>query len=198
MVTDPSQGVIQPVQITCPRQNDATPLYPPGSNGVNPPVGLPSKNGGAGAGFSDKECDGTYSPMRMDLFFPSCYKEGVPVDDQKNSMVWPTGDKCPAGTRKVPKLFYEIYWSTMDFHGKWTPGQGKSPWVLSNGDPTGYGMHGDFVSWLFIPSRNMLTVFVDCWMGRSGSVVDHCQLRPQPHEGCRWPTQLCRQWHDEV
>ena len=40
----------------------------------------------------------------------------------------------------------EIVWDTTQFNNKadW-PADGSQPFVLSTGDPTGYGQHGDYV-----------------------------------------------------
>jgi hypothetical protein len=147
-ILDKSQGTPMPIQWTCPR-GDATkgqPLYPPGSDGLHG-VGIQDpNNAGQGVGFPDKECDGYASPLRADIHFPSCYNPAKGLRNYKENMEWPTNGKCPPGFLHVPHLFYEVYWDTLKFKGQWTPGKGDSPWVLSNGDPTGYSLHGDFVS----------------------------------------------------
>ena len=94
-----------------------------------------------------------YSPMQLSIHFPYCYDTSAALDDYKNNMKYPmnagSATECSGyGPTwiKVPHLFYEIYHDTQPFNSKWTEGQGKSPWRLAQGDPTGYGMHGDFVS----------------------------------------------------
>jgi hypothetical protein len=61
-------------------------------------------------------------------------------------MQFPTNGNCPEGWEHKPHLFYEVYWNTPLFANEWTPGQGNQPFVLANGDPTGYSLHADFVS----------------------------------------------------
>jgi hypothetical protein len=39
-------------------------------------------------------------------------------------------------------LFYEVEWRIQDFKDKWY--NSSHPFVLASGDPTGYGLHGDF------------------------------------------------------
>lgn len=41
---------------------------------------------------------------------------------------------------------YEVVWDTTKFNNKadW-PADGSQPFVLSTGDPTGYGQHADYV-----------------------------------------------------
>jgi hypothetical protein len=53
---------------------------------------------------------------------------------------------CPKGWIHVPHLFYEAYWRTDKFAGRWTEGEGKQPFVFSNGDVTGYSSHADFMA----------------------------------------------------
>ena len=149
--TNTANGPIQPVQWTCPRRSSDPPTYPPGSDGMHG-AGIVDPNGkDRGVGFPDVNCDGYASPLRADLHFPSCYNPAVGIHDYKNNMVFPasagTGkENCPPGYIHVPHLFYEVYWNTPLFADRWTPGQSKQPFVLSNGDPTGYSLHGDFVS----------------------------------------------------
>ncbi|KZF20149.1 hypothetical protein L228DRAFT_240704 [Xylona heveae TC161] len=83
--------------------------------------------------------------LRLELMFPSCWNgKDLDSSDHKSHMAYPdlvmTGD-CPQGyeTRLV-SLFYETIWSTEAFAG--IDGQ----FLLSNGDPTGYGYHGDFIA----------------------------------------------------
>ena len=85
--------------------------------------------------------------FRMQSFFPMCW-DGKNLDspDHRSHMAYPTkyntGD-CPATHPvRLPALFFEAFYSI----AKFPHGTGRQPFVLSNGDPTGYGFHGDFVS----------------------------------------------------
>ncbi|XDG00460.1 hypothetical protein ABKA04_000075 [Annulohypoxylon sp. FPYF3050] len=166
---DPSQGPIQPIQWTCPRQNYNPPSYLPDSDGTTSGMQDPN-NKGAGAGFPLYDCDGTYSPLRQDIHFPSCYNPQAGLDDYENNMAWPTTvdglQTCPAGWVHVPHIFYEVYWDTPSFKDRWTPDGKTQPFVLSNGDATGYSSHGDFISgW----DQNTLQTIIDtCNAGDSG------------------------------
>lgn len=175
-VLDTAQGVIQPVQWTCPRSDESTPLYPTNSDGLHG-VGIQDpQNGGAGVGFPDKSCDGYASPLRADIHFPSCYNPAAGPDDYKNNMVFPSskgatnGANCPAGWIHTPHVFFEVYWNALLFSDLWTPGQGTQPFVLAQGDPTGYGLHGDFLAgW----EPGVLQQIIDnCDTGNNG--VDTC------------------------
>lgn len=43
---------------------------------------------------------------------------------------------------RLVTLFYEVEWRIEDFADMWC--NSTHPFVLSTGDPTGYGLHGDF------------------------------------------------------
>lgn len=92
--------------------------------------------------FLDANCaDG----IRAELFFPSCWNgKDVKSADHKSHVAYPNlidGGKCPEGYEtRLPSLFYETIWNTYAFKGK------SGQFVWSNGDPTGYGYHGDFIN----------------------------------------------------
>ncbi|KAF3064392.1 hypothetical protein GL218_01852 [Daldinia childiae] len=170
---DPTRGPIQPVQWTCPRQSYDPPSYPVDSDGTMAGLQDP-QNQGAGAGFPLYDCDGTYSPLRQDIHFPSCYNPEAGLDDYKNNMAWPTPENgllnCPAGWIHVPHLFYEVYWDTPSFKDRWTPDGKTQPFVLSNGDATGYSSHGDFISgW---DQDTLKTIIDTCNVGTLG--MENC------------------------
>ena len=73
--------------------------------------------------------------------------------DHKSHMSYPKdgnydGGRCP-DTHPVhmATLFYETYYDTKGFKDMWYGD--KQPFVLANGDATGYGYHGDFVSHIY-------------------------------------------------
>jgi hypothetical protein len=88
--------------------------------------------------------------LRAQVFFPSCW-DGKNVDsaDHKSHVSYPLGafnsGKCPPSHPvRLMSLFYEVIWSINDFADKWySP---NHPFVLSSGDTTGYGYHGDFLN----------------------------------------------------
>ncbi|KAL0931960.1 uncharacterized protein CTRU02_212913 [Colletotrichum truncatum] len=174
---EPADGPVQPVQWTCPRSNYSPASYPKGSDGSTAGIVDPN-NQGSGVGFPDQNCDGYASPLRADIHMPSCYNPDKALDDYKNSMTWPSNkdakDKrrknCPAGYIHVPHMFFEVYWNTPKFADRWTPGQGKQPFVLSNGDVSGYSSHADFIAaW----DTDVLQQIIDnCDAGSSG--MDKC------------------------
>ncbi|KAF7853657.1 hypothetical protein EAF04_010648 [Stromatinia cepivora] len=110
--------------------------------------------------------------VRFELMFPSCWNKtaGVTAPDSRSHMAYPsevmTGT-CPDGfdTRLV-SLFYETIWNTAAYIG--TPGE----FFISNGDPTGYGYHGDFImGW----EEEFLQKAVDTCTNLSGEISD-CPL----------------------
>jgi len=110
--------------------------YSAGSNeGSMEHHGLRSKT------FIDSTCtDG----IRAELMFPSCWN-GQDLDSPNHTthVAYPDQIKygnCPEGYPvRLPTLFYETIYDTPAF--KDLDGQ----FVFSNGDPTGYGYHGDFI-----------------------------------------------------
>lgn len=175
-VLNPEDGDIQPIKWTCPRLdgNYNPPSWPADSDGSVAGMGDPI-NKGEGVGFPSQNCDGLYSPLRADIHFPSCYNPQAGLDKIHENMVWPknTGDgnkDCPEGHIHVPHLFIEVYWDTPAFKDRWTPGNGQQPFVLSNGDSTGYSSHADFFAgW----EEDLLQHIIDtCDAGTSG--MDKC------------------------
>ncbi|KAL9128606.1 MAG: hypothetical protein Q9217_002740 [Psora testacea] len=92
--------------------------------------------------FLDSTCtDG----IRLELQFPSCWNgqlDGGPV--HKSHVAYPDGisvGNCPEGyDRRLITLFYETIFATDKFAGN------SGRFVLANGDPTGFGYHGDFIA----------------------------------------------------
>ena len=85
--------------------------------------------------------------LRMQAFFPMCW-DGKNLDspDHRSHTAYPTrynnGD-CPASHPvRLPAIHFEALYTVHKF----PHGEGRQPFVLSSGDPTGYGFHGDFVS----------------------------------------------------
>ncbi|KAF2005544.1 WSC domain protein [Amniculicola lignicola CBS 123094] len=91
------------------------------------------------------------SGLRAQIFFPSCW-DGMNLDspDHKSHMSYFTGSEynvgsCPdAFPVQMISVFFEILYDTNLFRDEWV--DGKHPFVFSNGDPTGYGFHGDFLN----------------------------------------------------
>ncbi|KAM0253566.1 hypothetical protein ACHAQJ_007238 [Trichoderma viride] len=171
---DPSAGPLNPIQFTCPRSSYNPPSYPVGSDGSKAGEVDPN-NQGAGAGFPDVTCDGLYSPLRMDIHFPSCYNPAAGLTNYKENTVFPSnaGDgkaDCPAGWIHTPHIFFEAYMDTQPFAGRWTENDGTQPFVLANGDVTGYSAHADFMAaW----DEDLLQHIIDtCDAGDSG--MDQC------------------------
>ncbi|GAB7351152.1 hypothetical protein MBLNU459_g1605t1 [Dothideomycetes sp. NU459] len=124
---------------------------------------LPTKD------YLDANClDG----IRLELMFPSCWNgKDLDSSDHRSHVAFPdlvmTGS-CPDGFgTKLPSLFYETIWNTAAFAGV------DGEFVLSTGDPTGYGYHGDFqMGW---NSQDFLQSAVDTCTNASGEIQD-CPL----------------------
>lgn len=115
--------------------------------------------------YLDEHCtDG----VRFEMMFPSCWN-GKDVDskDHASHVAYPSlvmDGTCPEGfeTRLV-SLFYETIWDTYAFKGV------DGYFALANGDPTGYGYHGDFMqAW----DDGVLQQAIDTCTNESGMVED--------------------------
>jgi len=88
--------------------------------------------------------------LTTQLTFPACWN-GDKIDPKNPNahMAYPSGsgkgiDACPEGFKaaRFPSIFIEFWWDVSAFDGQY--GANDNPWVLAQGDPTGYGMHADF------------------------------------------------------
>ncbi|KAI4210106.1 MAG: hypothetical protein LQ351_007008 [Letrouitia transgressa] len=97
------------------------------------------------------ECDADYlGGLAATMRFPSCWN-GNDFDAAKPlaHMAFPKGDGlagCPTGFQKArfAEIMVEYWLDVSPFNGEYSAND--SPWVLSNGDPTGYGFHMDFIN----------------------------------------------------
>jgi len=79
--------------------------------------------------------------------------------------------KCPpTHPVKFVSMFYEVIFNTNAFKDQWY--DNKQPFVLSNGDPTGYSLHGDFINGWDI---DVLQKAIDTCNSASG-VVEECSV----------------------
>ncbi|KAL1742650.1 hypothetical protein HDZ31DRAFT_26560, partial [Schizophyllum fasciatum] len=91
--------------------------------------------------------------IRAQINFPSCWDgQNVDSEDHKSHMAYPSDgpDKgtCndPAFNVTVPRVFIEVSWYTMDWDKIRDQAMNASqPYVLSNGDSTGYSYHADYI-----------------------------------------------------
>jgi len=85
--------------------------------------------------------------------FPTCW-DGVNLDspDHMSHMAYPetgtfeSGGPCPASHPvRTAQVMFEVVWDTKPFNDLEWPADGRSPFVWSFGDGTGYANHGDYV-----------------------------------------------------
>jgi hypothetical protein len=135
---------------------------------INPPEGTLYRHFLPDKAYLDANCkDG----VRFELMFPSCWN-GVDATshDKKSHVAYPsqvmTGD-CPEGfPERLPSLLYETIWDTNAFKGQ------AGHFMIANGDPTGYGYHGDFMTgW----DRQFLQKATETCTNLSGKMED-CAL----------------------
>jgi len=91
-------------------------------------------------GFPPRQCN----TMRSEVYFPSCW-DGKNLDtaDHKSHVAYPAignydGGVCPQSHPvALFSIFYEFFFETKQFN--------DNKFAFANGDPTGYGFHGDFI-----------------------------------------------------
>lgn len=136
--------------------------------------------------------------LRAQIFFPSCWN-GVDLDspDHKSHMAYPANGSydngpCPASHPvHMISIFYEVLWNTGVYSDMWY-GSGQ-PFVFSMGDPTGYGMHGDFVNGWDV---SVLQEAVDTCNDDSGLITDCAVFEfftDEQSQACIVPTQVDEQ-----
>ena len=107
-------------------------------------------------GFTNCDAYGFAASMR----FPSCWN-GEQFDPAHPTahMDFPinqdglAGCKPPFNVKRFPEIFVEYYLDLKSFNGEY--GADDTPWVLAQGDPTGFGFHMDFVSLLYLNSYSL-------------------------------------------
>jgi hypothetical protein len=111
------------------------------------------------------------------IHFPHCWNgEDFDIDNPYAHMSYPIGNApdsgyCPASHPNVmPHIFIEFWFDVSEFNGLYTASD--NPWVLSNGDATGYGFHADFINgWQTGILKNAMT---NCDIGESGAPLSDC------------------------
>ena len=88
--------------------------------------------------------------LAASMTLPSCWNgQDFDISNPSAHVAYPTGDGlagCPSSHNKArfPQIFVEYWLNIKTFDGLYTAND--QPFVLSMGDPTGYGFHVDFVS----------------------------------------------------
>ncbi len=116
--------------------------------------------------FIDANCK---SGIRVELAFPSCWdgKGLTGGATNKAHVAYPdsviTGSCPPGFPTRMPGLMYEIIWNVQAFAGM------DGSFVFSNGDDSGHGYHGDFISgW----KEETLQEALDTCTNNSGRIQD--------------------------
>lgn len=119
-------------------------------------------------GFTNTNCP---NGLRGQVFFPSCW-DGVNLDspDHQSHMAYPSGidsGSCPPSHPvHLVSIFYESWFNAGPFANQ------GGQFVLANGDPTGYGLHGDFMDgW----NKDVLSRAIQTCTDGSG-VIENCPV----------------------
>ena len=121
--------------------------------------------------FLDSTCtDG----LRAELMFPTCWNGQNDSADHQDHVAYPTSGRngpCPPGfDQRLPALFFETIYNTPLFKGL------KGQFVFANGDPTGFGYHGDFISaWEGTTLQDAIDNY-DCTNGNSNGEQEACPV----------------------
>ncbi|RQM08045.1 hypothetical protein DH86_00001380 [Scytalidium sp. 3C] len=111
--------------------------------------------------------------LRAETFFPSCW-DGVNLDssDHTSHMAFPVqnynGGVCPQSHPvAIYSVFYEFFYDTSSFPD-------YQNWVYAMGDPTGYGLHGDFINgWT---DQTALENAISTCQGPDGFFTPECSI----------------------
>ncbi|KAH8594064.1 hypothetical protein B0O99DRAFT_652947 [Bisporella sp. PMI_857] len=121
--------------------------------------------------------------IRVNTFFPTCW-DGVNLDspDHKSHVAYPArGSACPATHPvEIPQVFIETIWDTGKFDKSLWPEDGSQPFVFSQGDPTGFGHHADYVfGWRGDSLQKAMDARCDCPQLRTQdqAVANQCYQR---------------------
>ncbi|KAH9909492.1 hypothetical protein F4778DRAFT_719 [Xylariomycetidae sp. FL2044] len=107
--------------------------------------------------------------VRMEMMFPSCWNGETDSHDHKSHVAYPDlvgNGNCPdTHPQRLVTLFYETIWNTNDD----TLTNRTGEFVISNGDPTGFGYHADFMNgW----EEGFLQEAIDTCTNESGELSD--------------------------
>lgn len=114
-------------------------------------------------GFPPRQC---YDGLHANIVFPPCW-DGKTLFSADQSHVAGAVDllgTCPeTHPVSLPTVFIEVTWSTAGFNDMWDQAMNPNqPFVLSQGDPTGYGLHADA---MFVWDESALQLALDTCTG---------------------------------
>ena len=115
--------------------------------------------------------------LQTRIRFPSCW-DGVNTDspNHKTHVAYPWGvdnGPCPrTHPVRIPSLLYETTWHVEAFDHLRRPGD--QPFVFSQGDPTGFGYHADFLNGWDIDLLEKAIRDPTCG-DKSGGRIDFCE-----------------------
>lgn len=123
--------------------------------------------------------------LYAEITFPSCWNGNKLDTKNPNAHVaYPTPyssakgvEACPTTHRhaRFPEIFIEFWYDISSFDGKYSAN--TIPWVLSNGDPTGFGFHADFKNgWEkgVLAKATAQTGYCDCGCGCDEAKLKVC------------------------
>ncbi|KAL8897649.1 MAG: hypothetical protein Q9207_007106 [Kuettlingeria erythrocarpa] len=143
-----------------------------------------SREGQTATGFPKgfTSCNGGYiGGLAATMRFPSCWNgQDFNKDAPMAHMSYPTNQDgmagCPEGFKKArfPEIMIEYWLDVSQFDGQYSADE--VPWVLSNGDPTGYGFHMDFLNGWKVGA--LAHAIKGCDIGNTGDTLGSPQCFP--------------------
>ncbi|GAA6043015.1 hypothetical protein JCM8097_003889 [Rhodosporidiobolus ruineniae] len=157
-------------------------------------LGSPSPTRQEGSGLPiDRACSAN---LRGEIRFPSCWDGKNLYKADGSHVAYSEGESGPCpGThpRRLVTLFYEINFYVQAFEQYRSQAKNPSqPFVLANGDPTGFGWHGEFMNGWDVP---LLQKAIETCLSPTSGGLDECKvldLYPTTHSCKR--TTIWNEW----